>query len=363
MNILKLKIEKIAIHQIFIREDPKTIKKPVKGKELIKFDETAMQDFKKRVLDSLGNGSSAVRMVIADQAECKTPSIINKLHGLDEKEFIDTSYLIAERLAAAQTTKNISGGIVVVFSATYNHNELKFVGIIKADIHSAYQKAVDPNTQEISLTYVKEVLLTPSTRLYKSAGFFMQENAEETADLNTSWLVDISDYQIDKSDGRAAAKYFYQDFLGCDYPLTSARTTKQYFELTSNFINKMDISEEERSDLHNALYSDLKANRSIKVSPIDFANSHMSDVDVDNFREYLEEYDFAVEPFIKNLDHITSKLKSRRVRFSRDIRISAPSDVFEGLIEMETFPGEKQEDGSTPTWTKLLIKDRIIKQE
>lgn len=363
MNILKLKIEKIAIHQIFIREDPKNIKKPVKGKELIKFDETAMQDFKKRVLDSLGNGSSAVRMVIADQAEGKTPSLINKLHGLDEKEFIDTSYLIAERLAAAQTTKNISGGIVVVFSATYNHNDLKFVGIIKADIHSAYQKAVDPNTQEISLTYVKEVLLTPSTRLYKSAGFFMKENAAETLDLNTSWVVDISDYQIDKSDGRAAAQYFYQDFLGCDYPLTSARTTKQYFELTSKFINKMNISEEERSDLHNALYSDLKANRSIKVSPIDFANAHMSDIDVDNFREYLEESDFSVEPFIKNLEHITSKLKSRRVRFSRDIRISAPSDVFEGLIEIATFPGEKQEDGSTPTWTNLLIKDRIIKQE
>lgn len=363
MDILKLKIEKIAIHQVFVREDPKVVKKPVKGKELIKFDETAMQDFKKRVMDSLGNGSSAVRMIISNQSEGMTPKIINNLHALNEKDFIDESYHIAERLAEAQTTKNISGGIVVVFSAIYNHDKLKFIGIIKADIHSAYQKAVDPKTQEISLTYVKEVLLTPSTRLYKSAGFFMPQNAEETDDLNTSWVVDIADYQIDKSDGRAAAQYFYQDFLGCDYPLTSARTTKQYFELTSRFINNMSITEEARSDLHNALYSDLKANKSIKVSPIEFANSHMSDNDVDNFREYLEESGFAVEPFIKNIEHLTSKLKSRRVRFSKDIRISAPSDVFEGLIEMETLPGEKREDGSVPIWTKLLIKDRIIKQE
>lgn len=363
MNILKLKIEKIAIHQVFVREDPHNIKKPLKGRELIKFDETAMQDFKKRVMDSLGNGSSAIRMIISDQSEGMTPNIINRLHGLDEKKFIDETYLIAERLAEAQTRKNISGGIVVVFSATYNHDQLKFIGIIKADVHSAYQKAVNPETQEISLTYVKEVLLTPSTRLYKSAGFFMQQNAQETDDLNTKWVVDIADYQIDKSDGRAAAQYFYQDFLGCDYPLTSARTTKQYFELASSFINKMNISEEARSDLHNALYSDLKANRSIKVSPIDFANAHMPDNDVDNFREFLEEAGFAVEPFIKNLEHLTSKLKSRRVKFSQDIRISAPSDVFEDLIEMETFSGEKLEDGSIPTWTKLLIKDRIIKQE
>lgn len=363
MNILKLKIEKIAIHQIFAREDPKAIIKPVKGKELIRFDETAMQDFKKRVLDSLGNGSSAVRMVISNQAENKTPKIISQLHDLSENDFINKSYNIAEILAEAQTKRNISGGIVVVFSARYNHNQLKFIGIIKADVHSAYQKAVDPETNEISLTYVKEVLLTPSTKLYKSAGFFMTENSVVTNDLNSSWVVEISDYQIDKSDGKAAAKYFYHDFLGCDYPLTSARTTKLYFELTSNFINKMNISEEERNDLHNALYSDLKTNKSIKVSPLDFANSYMVNYEVDNFREYLEDSGFAVEPFIKNLEHIASKLKSRRVKFSNDIRVSAPAEIFENLIVMETVPGDIQDDGRVPTWTRLLIKDRIIKQE
>ncbi|WP_432729937.1 hypothetical protein [Klebsiella oxytoca] len=36
----------------------------------------------------------------------------------------------------------------------------------------------------------------------------------------------ISDYQISKADGKAAAQYFYQHFLGCGYPETSARTTK-----------------------------------------------------------------------------------------------------------------------------------------
>ncbi|MFK3843354.1 nucleoid-associated protein [Serratia sp. NPDC087055] len=363
MNFVVLEIDKIAIHQVFVREDSQVPVKPVKGKELIRFDQHAMSDFKRRVLDSLANGSSAVRMMISDHNEGRTPSIINRLHGLSDKDFIDESYHIAERLAEAQKRKNISGGIVVVFSATYNPKKLKFVGIIKADIHSAYQKAVDPETNEISLTYVKEVLLTPSTRLYKSAGFFMREDAAETEDLNTQWLVDISDYQIDKSDGKAAAQYFYQDFLGCAYPSTSARRTKEYFELTSSFISRMKISEEDRNDLHNALYSDLKAKRSERVSPLEFANEYMSDIDVDNFREYLENANFAVEPFIKNIEHLTGKLKSRRVKFSRDIRITAPSDVFKELVEIETFQGEAQDDGAKPTWTKILIKDRIIKQE
>lgn len=215
----------------------------------------------------------------------------------------------------------------------------------------------------ISLKHVKELLLTPSTRLYKSAGFFRRESSDDSKDLNDLWSIHISDYQIDKSDGKAAAHYFYKDFLGCDYPETSARTTKRYFELACNFINDMDISEERRTLLHNALYADLKAGISQKVDPMDFAGSYMTTLDIDNFRNYLEDSDFPVAPFIKDTQYITSKLKSRGVKFSKNIIISAPSEVFEEIVTIETIKGDIQEDGYSPTWTKILIKDRIIEQQ
>ncbi|AKJ41258.1 nucleoid-associated protein [Pragia fontium] len=363
MNFLKLQIDKIAIHQIFARGDDRKEISPVKGTELIRFDEVAMNDFKRRIIDALGNASSAVRMKIAEQGKDKTPHCINKLLGCDDNSFINTTYEIAKNLTTAQSRKGMSGGILVVFSANYNPEKLPLIGIIKADIHSGYEKFQDKKTGLISLNHVEEILLTPSTRLYKSAGFFFRADSKKTEDLNDQWVVEISDYQIDKSDGKAAAQYFYRAFLGCEYPETSARTTKRYFELTSDFINNMDIEEEERNELHNALFSDLKTKKSQRVDPLKFAEDFMSIEDVDDFRNYLEDSDFSVESFIKNTEHITSKLKNRRVKFSKDIRITAPSEIFEEFITIETIAGDKEKDGYEPTWTKILIKDRIMKQQ
>lgn len=363
MNFLKLKIDKIAIHQIFPRDIDRKEKEPVMGTELIRFDKVAMDDFKRRIIDSLGNGSSAVRMQITNHSSGSTPVLASKLHGLQEKDFIKMSYEIASNLSSAQTRKGMSGGIVVVFSAFYNPQKLHLVGVIKADIHSGYEKYQDKESGLISLKHVEELLLTPSTKLYKSAGFFRRDDAVDSNDLNDQWFVEISDYQINKSDGKAAAQYFYQTFLGCDYPESSARTTKRYFELTTDFIAEMDVDEEERTNLHNALFADLKTRKSEQVEPLKFAENYMKAEDVDNFREYLEESDFPVEAFIKDTQHITSKLKNRRVKFSKDIRISAPSEVFEELITIQVIEGEKQENGYTPSWTNILIKDRIINQQ
>lgn len=362
MNFVQLNIDKIAIHQIFPRgEDSKEVL-PGKGTELIKFDDEALSDFKQRIFNSLGHDSSAVEMVITDDNNGSTPFYINKLHSCDDKEFISNSYEIAKNLSKAQTRRGISGGIIVVFSATYQYNKLPLVGIIKADLYSGYEKKLDRDTGIISLKHVKELLLTPSTRLYKSAGFFKRDGVKNDSSLGEKWIVHISDYQIDKSDGKAAAQYFYQTFLGCDYPLSSARTTKAYFELACDFINNMNISEEERTNLHNVLYAELKSGKSQKVDPMAFAGAYMSTDDIDNFRNYLDDSNFQVSPFIKDIEYITSKLKNRRVKFSKNIRISAPSEIFEEFISIETIKGVPDTKGDTPTWTKIIVKDKIVDQ-
>lgn len=362
MNFVQLSIDRIAIHQIFSRgEDHKEVP-PGKGDELIKFDTEALDDFKARIINSLGHGSSAVEMVIEDEKNESTPKYIDSLHKCSDEDFISTSYEVAKNLSKAQTRRGLSGGIVVVFSAFYQYNKLPMVGIIKADLYSGYQKKQDVKTGVISLEHVKELLLTPSTRLYKCAGFFKRDNVKAESPLKDTWMVHISDSQIDKSDGKAAAQYFYQTFLGCDYPSSSARTTKRYFELATKFISSMDVSDEERIDLYNVLYADLNSGKSQKVDPMGFANSYMSIQDIDNFRNYLDDADFQVSPFIKDTEYITSKLKSRRVKFSRNIRISAPSDVFEKFVSIESVEGDADKNGYKPTWTNILIKDRIIEQ-
>ena len=174
----------------------------------------------------------------------------------------------------------------------------------------------------------------------------------------------VSDYQISKADGKAAAQYFYSDFLGCGYPDTSARTTKKFFETTSLFISEMNVPAEKKSNLLNALNTYLKVDTSSTISSSDFAEKYFDDIDVqDTFTSYMKESGLPDNAFTKDIEHIESKLQFRKVNFSGNVKITAPSETFKDLITIETIEGDIDESGSPAEWTKVIIKDRIVKQE
>lgn len=363
MNISKLIIDKIIIHQVHQRDDEGNKVDPTRGSSFINFDADALQGFKSRVIDALGDGSKAVKMKIKEHGEDYVPFIATNLIGKKGEDYIDETYIIANKLADAQTRRAIPGGIVVIFSGDYGVNKRKFIGIIKADIHSAYEKIIDQNTGQISLKFVEEILLTPSTKLYKTAGFFQSNGTPDKDDLNKSWDVMISDYQISKSDGKAAAQYFYQHFLSCMYPETSARTTKVFYEKTSEFLNELDINAEKKNALKNALVTYLKHEKSDVISAKDYADRFFDDGVKDLYLEYAHESGVPQTSFTRDNEHIESKLKTRKLNFSKNIKITAPAEVFKNNIIIESTVGDIGKDGAPTEWTTILIKDKIILQE
>lgn len=364
MHLTNLQIDKIIIHQIFKRNSDGTVKQPKKSSSFIRFDHSAMETFKVRVIDALGSHSKAVDMVIVRQGQGDISTAIEKLNNADNNEFIDTSYKIASALSEAQVKKSIPGGILVVFKGRYSNPEKSFIGVMKAEIHSAYEKTENLDTNEISLKFVEEALLTPATKLYKTAGFFEKtiENRDElTSDLNNLWHVGVSDSQISQTDGKAAAQYFYSSFLGCGYPESSARTTREFYEATCEFLTDMDISEEKRNDLHNALISYLKYENSDVVSATEFSDRYF-DIDTrDQFSEHIEEKGLPLTAFTKDIEQISTRLKQRKLSFSKNVKITAPSDVFKELIDIESIT--ENQDGESVNWTKITVKDRIISQQ
>ncbi|MBU5601758.1 nucleoid-associated protein [Citrobacter sp. S55_ASV_140] len=363
MNISILNIDKIIIHQIHQRDEEGNKVEPTRGLSFITFDEDALQGFKSRVIDALGDGSKAVKMKILEHGESYVPFIATNVIDKEGDEYIDETYLIANKLADAQTRRAIPGGIVVIFTGNYGVNKRKFVGIIKADIYSAYEKIIDDATGQISLKFVEEILLTPSTKLYKTAGFFQSSDVNDKDDLNKSWDVMISDYQISKADGKAAAQYFYQHFLGCGYPETNARATKVFYEKTSDFLNELDISAEKKNALKNALVTYLKYEKSDVISAKDYAERFFDDAVKDVYLEYANEYGIPQTSFTRDNEHIESKLKTRKLNFSKNIKITAPADIFKNHIVIESTKGDISDDGTQAEWTKILIKDKIILQE
>lgn len=363
MEISNLKVDRIIIHQIYQRDPEGNKISPFKSSEYTKFDIAAMEEFKSRVVEALGSGSKAVQMEIVEQDNDKLSSIVDRAILEDDKEFIESSYTIAKRLTDAQKTKSIPGGILVVFSGKYGYPEKNFLGIIKADVHSAYEKMVDYNTQEISLKFVEEVLLTPSSRLYKTAGFFEKPNDCSDNDLNKKWTVLISDTQISQTDGKAAAMYFYSDFLGCGYPQTSARTTMQFYKATSSFISSMDITPEKKSDLLTALITYIKVDTSSSITPSEFSKRYF-DIDTqDDFKNFLTDQGLPEVSFTKDTTHIESKLKLRKISFSKNVRITAPPDVLKDFVVIESIDGDLDEVGTPERWTKIIVKDEITTQQ
>lgn len=364
MQLNNMKIDRIIIHQIYQRDKGGNRVEPLQSHEFTKFDSSAMEEFKSRVRDALGDGSKAVQMQIVNQGEGDLPKIVDDIVSQDDETFVVSSYDIARKLTDAQQRKTIPGGILVIFTGTQGSSAKKFLGIIKAEIHSAYEKQVDKNTNEISLKFVEEVLLTPGTRLYKTAAFFEKDaGTVNDGNFNDKWAVFVSDYQISQADGKAAAQYFYADFLGFGYPETSARTTKKFYEEASSFIDDLNVSPEKKTDLYNALTTYLKVDTSSTVSPSEFSSKYF-DIDTqDDFNARMEEAGLPTTSFTKDTTHIESKLKYRKVNFSKNVKITAPYDVFKDYVVIESIDGDPDESGSAQVWTRVTIKDRITQQE
>lgn len=371
MELTNLIVARIIIHQIYKRNEDGQVVTPLQSHEYTNFDQEAMETFRKRVFDSLGEKSKAVPMEIVHQEANSISQIVDSMADQNDQDFAVSSYDIASKLATAQQTRSIPGGIVVIFSGTFGANSKRFLGIIKAEIHSGYEKIINQDTNEISLKFVEEVLLTPGTRLYKTAGFFektlpdnTQASSEEPIDMNNKWAVLVSDHQIRHSEGKAAANYFLSDFLGFGYPDTSARTTRRFYESTKKFISSMDVTSEEKSDLYNALTTYLKVDTSSSISSNNFAEQYLSDLDLqDSYVGFMTQEGLPSTAFTKDIEHIKDNLKLRKVSFKNNVKLSAPSDVFRDFVLIETIEGETDEAGNPAEWTKIIIKDKIARQE
>ncbi|WP_406828147.1 nucleoid-associated protein [Microbulbifer sp. ARAS458-1] len=363
MQLNNLSVDRIIIHQIYKRDEEGKVVEPRQSHEFTKFDSSAMDAFISRVRDALGEGSKAVQMEVVQHGDTFLPKLAATLIDQNDDDFAKSSYEVARKLSFAQNTKSIPGGIVVVFTGKQGHPQQRFLGIIKAEIHSAYEKSVNEETQEISLKFVEEVLLTPGTRLYKTAAFFEKSTAADLENLNEKFAVMVSDYQISKADGAAAAHYFYSGFLGCGYPQTSARTTMQFYNAANSFIDGLNVSAEKKCDYFNALNTYLKVGASSSIGAADFASNYFDPDLQDDFKAHMEDAGLPTTAFTRDLEHIEGKLKTRQVKFSKNVKIIAPSDVFKDYINIETIDGDPDESGAVQQWTKIIVKDKITQQE
>ena len=357
MELGSISISKIVFHQIFDRTIEGAQVAPKLSTEITVFDGLAMKAFVGRVTQSLGTNSKAIEVEIDDSTLSKVPDTVDGMIGESPDVFVVRTQELAIELAKAQK-KTTSGGVLAVFEGVYGVNEKRFIGLIKAEIHTGYEKIIDKNTEEVGLKFVEEMLLTPASKLYKTAGFFeiaTEENPISDLPIKDRWTVMVSDHQ---SKTKGAAQFFLNDFLGCKMLASNARTTASYFKNTRKYIDKLDLSPAEKTDIKNALKVYLSVDNSEEVVPAEFAEKYLSDEHQDEYLSMLREEGIPTTAFFKDVSDIKGDLKTSQIRTSKSIKISGPPQVFDQLVSVEEIPMDGEESGDK-VWTRVVIRDKI----
>jgi hypothetical protein len=361
MSFENLSIDRIIIHEIFKRTEQSMIE-PDFGTQLEILDPEALGTLCDRTIRVMGSGTKNVELDIAQTNTDSAISLAKNIIDADDTLFIELSKDFALKLAHAQTSRQIPGGVLVIFSGKSGFPEKRIIGIIKAETHNGFVRQMGTNGVT-SLQYLKDLLLTPQTKLYKM-GVFIEEDPLTVDPLPIGWRAFVYDDQISPKDQLDAAKYFYDLFLGCRFPETSARRTREFHDYTKEFIQKLSWSEEQKFDLHNALVTYLKVDKSPTIQTSVFSTTYLPDDETkDAYTQFMTTKKFPNGAIIKDLANVTALLKQRKITFSGNVKITAPIEEFNDLVKMRLIDGEKDEHGQIPKWTEVIIRSPIKTQE
>ncbi len=361
MAFQNLSITRVIIHKVFKRQVDRQIVQPLHGTSLTQLGANETAALQDRVLAALGSGSKCMEMQIIAAGQDSALRLARTLVDDDEPLFVEHSANMANLLASAQTSLSIPGGIMVVFAGTANYPPKRIIGVIKAEPHGGF--TFDTNEGILALTYLQNLILTPQTRLYKIGAFVEIDPLQSSDGVADGWEAYVYDDLMLATNRDRAAQYFYERFLGCNIPVNAARQTKTFFDLTKKFISTMDIPEGNKIDLNTSLYTYLKVDQAPTFDRTTFANQYLPLDTRDAFTNYMESNQFPATVVAKDLTNLGTQLKRRNFVFRSDVRLSAPAERFNELVNIETIEGDPAPDGSVPQWTRITVRDSIRNEQ
>jgi len=356
MLLENLIVGRVMLHEIFRRGDDRAPMTPRYGDRIVHLAADALDTFRQRVVDALGSPSQSLEMEIIRTEADSALDTARSLVEAGDSHFVTLSRKFADKLTEVQLHRNLPGGILLVFDGTAFHPARRIVGIIKAETHSGFTPFGDRGS--LTLQYLRELILTPTTKLYK-IGLFVEEYPSRRRG-QPPWNAFIYDNLLVAADGSGAAQYFYESFLGCSLKLDSAHITRRFYDLTNQFISSSGLTQDEKVDLQTSLYTYLKVEVSPVVEVRGFAQRYLGEPQLrDQYSQFMAAKQFPDGAVSKNLGNLSGKLRRRRVVFKSRIQLVGPADEFNELVTIKSIDGETQPSGVVPAWTSIIVRDQV----
>lgn len=354
MNIANLEIERVIVHEV-VRASEFNERPPILSDRLIPLDGHGKELVGKRLVSTVASGSHCVDVTV-DDATAGSP-FDHATTMLDAKDtaFVEASQHLAKSLSTAQTAGPIKSGSAIFVQGTCSAEgqQSRFLAIIKADSDQGFYKQVKDD--QVILNYVSDMVLGESQRLIKIA-FFIEDHEPDPLDEGASSLrrpeefsVKVFDHMMQNSGEGNAAIYFYSTFLKCRLADNAARNTKIFYQTAREFINQMKVAQEEKVEFYGDLVAYLRGNRAT-LEPRTFARDVLPQAHHDPFIKKCREMGLT-QAFTKNLDLLKRKLSRQSVKFSSNVTLYAPPDVFRESVKIS--------NASIDGWTELKIRGTI----
>lgn len=360
MELINLEVQDVILHEVFKRVDDQLIQ-PAYGAEVEALEQEAIDALRDRVVTAMTSATRCVKMTITKTGAESLVARASLMIDGDAELWVAGTQGLALKLAEEQKSRGIPGGVVVVFRGSAGVPARRLIGVIKAEVHNGFTREL--HAGKAVLKFLRSLMLTAQTKLYK-VGLFFEARPEAEGVGDARWDAYIYDETLTVKNRYGAAQYFYNGFLGLGFPESSARQTAQFHQLTKSFIQGMDVPEEEKVVLHNALVTYLKADQAPTVGIESFSSSYFADDLVkDAYEQHMLSNGFPAMPINKDLTDLASHLRTRRLEFRNKIRVTGPAEQFDQLLKVDVIEGEAAPGMASPQWTILTIKDRIESQD
>lgn len=352
MPLENVTVSRICLHEVHRRPEQGPQLVPTYSQGLLQLNGDAMAAFRSRVVAAFKTNSQCMEMSVREHGPGSILAHGTALVDTPTRNFVQASRIFVDALANAQASRQIPGGLMVVFDGMLGYPATPFFGLMKAELHEGFIK-----TNNLQAQFVNDLFLSPKTKLYK-IGLFVSDGANPRPDLPEGWQPIVYDSAMTAAQRDNAATYFYSTFLGLDIPQNAAQQVKKFFENTKNFIKTSNLSESEKVDLFNGLYSYLKLDQGNTIQASRFAQTYMEQNLADDYIQHMRQSGFPAGAVAKDLTEIAGMLRFRKLRFPRAITLSGPPDAVRDLVSVDTVAGE-----GGATWTQITIRAVLQSQE
>jgi hypothetical protein len=347
-----LKIRRAVVHEVFPRDNDRTPVSPRCSTHLAEIDRDGVRVIRDRLVRAIGSDARRMEMVVTNSGPGSAFSLVDGLREAEDEKFVELSQQLTLKLDSVQGSRTIPGGVVVVMDGVIGEEAKPFGCIIKAEMHDGFLKEMSDSGPLIR--YLRELLLTPNQKFHKVGLFIRDQLAAEEGFEAEAYRVFVFDAQMSGADPRTAANYFYEMFLGCAVAPNSSRLTRRFYEASKAFINSAVDGDDKKVELVTALHVYLRSERQT-IHAGEFAEEYLPGSLHQGYRDAIREADVPDTAIYRDTSLIKRKLKIRNLRFSNDVRLIAPADRFDELVQVV--------DGDTDEWTNVRIRGHIQKQD